>query len=289
MSSVIGFDLGGTKSFIAEYDADTWELRRKEKVPTEAHRGWRVVLDDVTALIGKYRTGDVRAVGFGVPGLVRQPEGFLINAPNIPGAKHVALKNLLEERLELPVFLDNDANCFALAEARLGAGKGEKVVIGITVGTGVGGGIVVDGRLFRGAHGYAGEIGHMLLVPGEVPYASDDRRGTVEQYVSGTAMGKRCEEARRPEDYLRGQVCAFMQPHIFREVSWLCCNLTHAFDPSCIVFGGSTGCALKPHLAAVEKNMKEWLLPETPMPALAIGMLEDAATLGAALLCVEKI
>lgn len=194
---------------------------------------------------------------------------------------------MLEDRFDLPVFVENDVRCFTLSEAQLGAGKGKKVVVGITLGTGVGGGIVIDGQIFHGHHGYAGEIGHMLLKPGEPPFTTKDMRGDVEQFISGTAMGKRCEEAKSPEDYLKdGGACAFMQPSLFKEFAWTVASLTYLLDPSVIVIGGSAGRALKPHLKAVEKELKQWLLPHTPMPELAIAKLEHPGTLGAALLTV---
>lgn len=282
--SIIGFDLGGTKSAIARYDEDTWEIEAQERLPTHADRGFSHVLKDVLMIIERLRVPETRAIGIGVPGLVRQPDGVLLRAPNIPHSEHVPLKETLEEALKLPVFVDNDANCFALAEALSGAGKGHRIVVGITMGTGVGGGIVIDGNIFHGEHGYAAELGHMLLQPGHPPYRTSDQRGDAEQFLSGTALRKRCEEAKRPEDYLEGEVCAFLHEEIFREAAWLCANLTHVLDPGIIVFGGSTGRALKPHLSAVQRELKEWLLPETPLPPLTVSTLSDAATLGAALL-----
>jgi glucokinase len=219
-----------------------------------------------------------------VPGPVEQPEGVLVRAPNIPKSEHVKLKSILSKELGLDVAVENDARCFALGEAMLGAGKGHKVVFGITIGTGVGGGLVVDGKIYGGAHGFAGEIGHMLLMPGEPPCETDDKRGTIEQFLSGTAFAERCKAAATPDDYLKGEACAFLHPEIFKEIAWLCTNVTHAYDPSVIVFGGSTGKALKPHIKAIEKELKRWLLPPVPSPLLAIAEREHPGALGAALL-----
>lgn len=282
--NVVGFDLGGTKSAVARYRIGTWECEAHQRLPTHAERGFVHVLEDALALIEKMRTPGTQSLGFGVPGLVEQPAGTLLRAPNIPGSERIPLKRTLEERLHLPVAVDNDANCFALAEAKAGAGRGARVVIGVTLGTGVGGGIVIDGKLERGSHGYAAEIGHMLLRPGDPPFKTPDRRGDAEQFLSGTALGKRCAAAKRPQDYLEGEVCAFLRPEVFREVAWLCTNLTHLLDPDVIVFGGSTGRALTPHLAEIERELMKWLLPGTPLPRLAVAKLKDAATLGAALL-----
>ncbi|MFA7681840.1 MAG: ROK family protein [Candidatus Peribacteraceae bacterium] len=284
MSSLLGIDLGGTKIAAARYDAQTWDMQEEERTPTRSGKSFDTVAEDIIALAQKLRSDDTTALGIGVPGLVRHPEGVLVTLPNIPHAEEYPLKQKLTEALALPVAVGNDANCFTLAEAHCGAGKGKDVVVGITMGTGVGGGIVVDGKIYRGSHGCAAEIGHMLLQPGQPPFKTTDKRGDIEQFLSGTAMGKRCEEAQRPEDYLKGEVCAFLRPEIFREVAWMCVNLIHLLDPAVIIFGGSAGRALEPHLDAIKEELKQWMLPRTPAPELTIAILPNAATLGAALL-----
>ena len=90
------------------------------------------------------------------------------------------------------------------------------------------------------------------------------------------------------EDYLEGEVCSFLQPQIFKEVAWMCVNLIHLLDPSIIVFGGSAGRALKPHIKDIEKELVHWLLPGTPLPKLSIASLTDAGTRGAALLVNDE-
>ncbi len=283
--SIIGFDLGGTKSAVARFTKGSWALEEYERLPTDTSRGFEGVFGDSVALIRRFLTKETVAIGIGVPGLLRQPEGHLIHAPNIPGGTDIAFRKMFEQEFDIPVFVENDVRCFTLAEATMGAGKGKRVVVGLTLGTGVGGGIVIDGKIFHGEHGYAGEIGHMLLRPGEPPYKTKDMRGDVEQFISGTAMGKRCEEAKSPEDYLKdGGACSFMQPSLFKEVAWTIASLTYLIDPSIIVIGGSAGRALKPHLKSVEKELKQWLLPHTPPPEIAIAQLEHPGTLGAALL-----
>lgn len=282
-SNVIGVDLGGTKIAVARYDAKTMERQAEERVPTHAERGFAQVIDDVVHTVEKLRDAKTTGVGIGVPGLIRQPAGVIINTPNIPGGKEVPLKDMLAERLGLPVAVENDANCFALAEAQLGAGKGKSVVVGVTMGTGVGGGIVIDGKVYRGSNGFAAEVGHMLLRPGEPPFTTDDKRGEVEQFISGTAMGKRCTEAKTPQDYLEGEVCAFLQPEVFREVAWFVTNLTYLLDPSIIIFGGSAGLPLKNHFDKIFAELKTWTLPGTPLPLLAVAQVADAGIVGAAL------
>jgi predicted NBD/HSP70 family sugar kinase len=109
----------------------------------------------------------------------------------------------------------------------------------------------------------------------------------VEQFLSGTALGRRCEQAKTPNDYLEGEACAFLHPEFFKECAWMCVNLTHMLNPSVIVFGGTTGRALKPHLHTISTELKKWMLPDTPLPVLSVALLKDAATRGAAMLAID--
>ena len=286
-SSVIGVDLGGTKIRIARYDLKTWEMQAAEEQMTHANQEFPHVMDDMVKLVEQLCARETLGVGFGLPGLILQPSGVIHRMPNIPGGENVPFRMEMQKRLKLPITVENDVNCFTFAEALHGAGKGKRVVVGIAMGTGVGGGIVIDGKLYHGEHGFAAEVGHMLLRPGEPPYKTEDRRGEVEQFLSGSAMGKRCSEAKRPEEYLQGEVCTFLQPTIFREVAWLCVNLIHLLDPSIIVFAGSAGRALTPHLENIRAEIAQWILPGTPLPPLAVAALKDAATRGAALLVAQ--
>ena len=282
--TVIGFDLGGTKSAVAVYDKNSWEELSYERIATNADRGFSAVLDGAMTQIEKVWQKDTIGVGFGVAGLLAHPEGLLLSSPNIPGSVNIPLKKLLTARFNTAVEVENDSRCFTLAEAVAGAGKGKRVVVGVTMGTGVGGGIIIEGKVMHGEHGFAGEIGHMLLRPGEPPFPTKDIRGEAEQFFSGTAMGKRCAAANKPEEYLEGQACSFLHPHLFREIAWMVTNLTYAVDPSIIVFGGSAGLALKPHLKEIRAELRNWLLPHTPEPELATAMCAHPGTLGAALL-----
>ncbi len=287
--SILGIDLGGTKTAVALFDATTFERLSEGISPTNAVRGYPAVKEDLLRTISAYRTPDTVAIGLGVPGLIDLASGRIMTMPNIPGADGADLRGDIAAFTGLPVVIENDARCFAFSEALVGAGKGRRVVIGVTLGTGVGGGIVVDKKIMRGEHGTAGEIGHMLLVPGQPPYESVNKRGEVEQFLSGTALGKRCAEAKRPQDYLEGGACSFLHPQVFREIAWLVASLTSAFDPSIIVFGGSVGRALGPHMKDIASEVRKWLLPKSPAPDLVCGSLDDAARRGAALLAREVV
>lgn len=240
--------------------------------------------EDLLKIIDDLREADTVSIGLGVPGFVDAASGKVVRMPNIPGAEGADVRGAIAKHTSLPVTIDNDARCFAFAEAKLGAGKGHPVVIGVTFGTGVGGGIVSHGQLLRGAHGFAGEFGHMLLVPGKPPTDTDDRRGEVEQFLSGTALHLRCPDAEKPSEYLEGMRCASLHPSVIREIAWFVASLASAFDPSIVVFGGSVGKALKLHLPAVRVELIRWLLPGMPPPLIDCGSLDGASLLGAVLM-----
>ncbi|MFH0851441.1 MAG: ROK family protein [Candidatus Peregrinibacteria bacterium] len=286
MPSVLGIDLGGTKLAIARFDASTWQEQETRVTPT-AGKNFPAIAEELRALIAAFRRPDTRAIGIGVPGLVERT-GRIHTTPNIPGGDGFPLLDTLQESADLPIMIENDSACFALAEALRGAGKGHSVVVGITMGTGVGGGIVVDGKIFGGNSGCSAEFGHMLLRPGESPGGIRGGRGEIEEYLSGTALRRRCPAAKRPEDTLTGPACTHLHDTIIREIAWMCTSLIHCLDPGIIVFGGSAGRALKPHLPAIEKELKRWMLPKSEPPKLAIGTLDHAGTLGAALLMNAK-
>lgn len=281
--SLLGVDVGGTKIALSLFEATTLEPLRSVIVPTEAEQGFAHVQDRLLALIQPMLEPHTVAVGLGVPGFIDHTSGKIVTMPNIAGAEGADPARFLSRKIGLPVTIENDARCFAYAEALLGAGKGKRVVLGVTLGTGVGGGIVIDGDLFYGSRGFAGEVGHMLLKPGEPPFATTDKRGEVEQFLSGTALGKRCANASKPSDYLEGTVCGSLHPELFREIAWFVVNAMHLVDPSIVVFGGSVGKALSPHLSAITQELKQWLLPGITPPELACGTLEHASAVGAAL------
>ncbi|MDD5054761.1 MAG: ROK family protein [Candidatus Peribacteraceae bacterium] len=287
--SILGVDVGGTKIALCLFEAGTLAPRKSTVVPTEADRGFLHVQDRLLSLIKPMLEPHTLAVGLGVPGFIDHASGKIVTLPNIPGAEGAHPADWLSKRISLPVTVENDARCFAYAEALLGAGKGKRVVLGVTLGTGVGGGLVIDGELFYGARGFAGEVGHMLLKPGEPPFETADKRGEVEQFLSGTALGKRCAQATNPQDYLDGSACNFLHADLYREIAWFIVNVMHLVDPSVIVLGGSVGKALTPHIRSITEELKHWLLPGITPPELVCGTREHASATGAALRAKDAV
>lgn len=285
MASIVGIDIGGTKVAGVRYDSASWKPQDERYIQTNAKRGLPAVLEDVAAMILELKAEDTIAVGVGVPGPVQ--DGVLRIAPNIPQSNGVDVQKFLASKTGMQVTVCNDNQGFAYAEATRGVGKGKHVVVALALGTGVGGGIVINGKIVQGAHGSAGEFGHTLLVPGHPPFESDDKRGDVEQFLSGSAWKKRCAAAKKPEDFMEGDVCSFLHPLVYKETAWICTNLIYALDPDVIVIGGSAGRSLENHHDEILAELKQWILPGTPIPDISVTKLKGAGMLGAALLAAE--
>jgi len=192
----LGIDLGGTKIEIVALGADgAFTLRRRVSTPSGYDDTVQAIFDLV---VGAEQTlGGRGSVGVGIPGVISPDTGLVKNANSISLNGHQFDKDL-SAKLARPVRVNNDANCFALSEASDGAGAGYKTVFGVIVGTGCGGGIVVDGKLIEGPHMVAGEWGHVPLPwpkPDELPGIPCwcGQEGCLERYISGTALAMDCD------------------------------------------------------------------------------------------------
>jgi glucokinase len=194
----IGVDLGGTNLRIAAVDdtgARLEDCNSAALVERGPHYIVAEIADTVTALGSRFAaTHRLRGVGLGVPGIIDLESGSIHSAGNLPGWSNYPLLREMQSRVGLPVVLENDANCAALGEKWLGAGREVDDLCMITLGTGVGGGFVVNGKPWHGVTGMAGEIGHMTVVPDGFACACGSR-GCLEQYASARAIRRMAEEA----------------------------------------------------------------------------------------------
>ena len=194
----IGVDLGGTNLRIAAVDANG-KILEKITTGTEVSRGRDQVIFELTKSIrevmSKFRpAGHLAGIGIGIPGIIDMQSGTLRESPNLPGWQDYPVKDEIERKLGTTVILENDANAAALGEKWLGAGNTVDDLCMITLGTGVGGGIVLQGRIWHGMTGMAGEMGHVTVEPNGVRCGCGGR-GCVEQYASATAIKRMAIEA----------------------------------------------------------------------------------------------
>jgi glucokinase len=198
MDFAIAVDLGGTNLRIAAI-GETGELWEKLTTGTKVALGRDAVIGEMTSAIREmenkfHASGRLLGVGIGIPGIIDQRSGMLRESPNLPGWHDYPVRQEIERRLETAVALENDANCAALGEAWLGAAKDAEHMCILTLGTGIGGGIVLGGRVWRGLTGMAGEVGHITVVP-DGPKCKCGNNGCVEQFASATAIVRMAREA----------------------------------------------------------------------------------------------
>jgi glucokinase len=187
----IGVDMGGTKLLAGAVDANLAVHRRAQR--SVAGLDQSSLLDVVVDAVEEAREsagGDVEAIGFGIPALIDQRIGRAVFSVHLPLAD-VPFADIMAERLGLPVFVDNDCNAAALAEHRAGAARGCQEAVVLTIGTGIGGGLILGGELYRGALGAAGELGHVVIdMDGPPCQGNCPSHGCVESLASGTALAR---------------------------------------------------------------------------------------------------
>ncbi len=189
----IGVDLGGTNIAVGLVDLETRQIVKKDSVKTNAPRSCEEISDDVVTLTKKFcslegiRVSDLLWIGASAPGTVK--DGVVVSAVNL-GWTNAPFAEILSRKTGVATYLSNDANSAAYAEALWGAGEGASSLIAFTLGTGVGGGIVFDGRIWEGNNGFAGELGHMIIEPNGRPCGCG-KRGCIEAYASATALVSR--------------------------------------------------------------------------------------------------
>jgi glucokinase len=195
----IGVDLGGTKILAGVFQAGL-RLVTTTKTSTKADRGPKAVIERIARTVrdaideADLEPRQIRAVGIGVPGSINAEEGRVIFSPNLPGWEDIPIKRELEKALDLPVFVENDANVCTLGVHVGELGGKPRYLVGIFLGTGIGGGLILDGRLHSGFNHTAGEIGHMILEVGG-PKCGCGNRGCFEALASRSAIVRRIQSA----------------------------------------------------------------------------------------------
>ncbi len=309
-ASVVGVDIGGTKVLAGVVDADGHVLRRVRKQTPHRSKSPDVVEDTIAeAVLELTAAHPVGAVGVGAAGFVDASGSTVRFSPHLSW-RDEPLRDALATRLGVPVLLDNDANATAWAEFRFGAGRGHRQLLCVTLGTGIGGALVVDGSLFRGANGMAGEFGHMQLVQAG-RRCECGNRGCWEQYTSGHALVREARElvaSQSPAAHLLRERVGDDPDRVTRQVvtdaaragdaaavellgelgGWLgtgLAGLTAAFDPEVIIVGGGTSQAgdllLEPARAVLRRTLAgRGFRPEPAIVPAALGV--DAGFVGAA-------
>lgn len=292
----IGIDLGGTKTEAVILDGQG-EILKRQRVPTEQGKGYEhivKVMDRLYKSMSEAIKGEEHTLGIGTPGytngrgLIKNSSLLCLNdRPLIPDFERVSGKTSET---------DNDANCFAVAEALLGAGKGQDVVFGVIMGTGCGGGVVVNKRILRGHQYLGGEIGHAVLHPGGRPCFCGNR-GCVERYISGTGIekgyldltGERKKLEEIVSDYRGGDAASSeIMENFLADFGLAMSTVINFLDPDMIVLGGGVSNIDELYTLGIEQVRKN-VFKEDPDIMISKNMHGDSAgVLGAALLPETK-
>ncbi|WP_232524785.1 ROK family glucokinase [Nocardioides mangrovicus] len=304
----VGIDIGGTKVLAGVVDqfGHVVEVKRRATLGHDV----RAVEDTIVELIREFAEDhEIAAAGIGAAGFVDATRSTVMFSPHLDWRRE-PLRDRVMARVRVPVVVDNDANAAALAECRFGAGVGHRFVLCVTLGTGIGGALVMDNRVFRGANGMAGEFGHVQVVP-DGHRCECGNRGCWEQYASGNALVREARQliaqnspvAHHLRDLVEGDPARLSGPQITEAAragdalsleliadvgEWLgvgLAGMAASFDPSCIIVGGGVSAAgdllLEPTRRAFARHLTgRGHRPEPPIHAAALG--PDAGFIGAA-------
>ncbi len=299
-SYVIGIDVGGTNIKLGLVDSQG-KITARNNFLTAPYASSKKSLINALAVAIKelIRRGEVDkksilGIGIGLPGLIDPAKGMVNFLPNIPGWKNVPLKEILEKKLHLPVFLDNDAKVVALGEWKLGAGKGFEHLVCLTLGTGVGSGLILDGRLYRGQTNTAGELGHVPLnEKGPLCHCGGSaclERTIGNRYLSEKAAQVYGKEMTPEQMGQRAQAGDARALRFWKEAATHLANglvsVVNLLNPRCIVIGGGVA----NNFPYMEKTIKTVLkkralkIPVKPLLIKKSLLGEDAGILGAQVL-----
>ena len=317
---VVGVDMGGTKLLAAVINAKG-EIVQQAKRATKPKKGPEEVIERITRCIreaidgAELKPSQIRAIGIGSPGPLDPETGVIIFAPNL-GWSNVPLKAKLEANLSIPTFVDNDVNVGTLGEYAFGAGQGVKNLVGIFVGTGIGGGIILDGKLFHGVNKTAGEVGHMIVeVKG--PRCSCGNFGCLEAVASRTAITRDLQKAILKKgkkskltelnggnlDLIRSKAIARAVKHgdkptikvVQRAAKYLgisVASIVHFLNPEMVVLGGGVVEAMGDSLLdPIRHAAAEYALPTTMdgVQIVAATLGDNAGVIGASVLARERL
>jgi glucokinase len=314
--AVLGVDIGGTKVAVGLVDRDG-KILAQGRMPMAANGTAEAALQAVTGAIDSLSSstesgGTWQSIGICAPGPLDPTTGVVLNPPNLPCWRNFPLAEKIADRYGLPVRLDNDANAAALAETRWGAARGFRYVFYATIGTGIGTGIVLDGRVYHGNTGSAGEGGH-VSIDYRGPLCSCGKRGCIEVLAAGPAIGARAraklgaESSRHSSilDLAQGNVAAVTSELVgqaygagdplAREIlletvevltPWLG-NIVDLLDPDVLVMGGGVAAMLKPFFNEIKNRLPAWCVNPRAcdIPLLMAHYGADAGIAGGAALC----
>lgn len=292
----IGIDLGGTQLRVALVD-DEGQVVKRSATRTDVPGGPEAVIRQMLALVSDITTdkrANVRAVGICSPGPLDSDTGTIIDIPSMPSFINVPLRDTLARALNLPVSLENDAQTAAYGEWKHGAGQGLNHLVYITVSTGIGGGVIADGKLLRGRRGMASHIGHLMIDP-HGPRCDCGGTGCIEAMACGTVFSRLAREqgfvdgAAATEAARKGDSTALaLLQHEAEILGYGFATLLHLYSPERLIIGGGLSSALDLMLPAIRQQIERHAMPafrDVDIVRAALG--DNAGLVGAAAIARE--
>lgn len=297
MKKYIGVDLGGTQARAAIVSEDGKILQIVTN-PSKAQEDAQTIVDNLVSTIQQLDLDDsVVGIGLGVPGPVDTINGKMVMATNIPALSGYNMQQAISERLNLPTFMDNDANVAGLAEALVGAGKDKPIVYYVTHSTGIGGALIVHGQCISGAHGHAGEIGN-IIIDRQRKKINNLNAGSIETEASGPAILRRAQEKVSSDikntkelfDLARenNEQAMMLVDEIAHDFAIMLSSIAHVVDPDAFVFGGGVTKSKDVYFDKVIKYFKNHVHKHMRDTEFLFAQLEEPGIVGAAMLPKSK-
>ncbi len=303
---IVGVDFGGTTFTVGLVDAESGEILREEQHETRAWEGFEKITSRVAEVVNFIKE-DAEAVGIGSPGSILN--GVVKFSPNLPDWRDVPLADRVRELTDLPTFVENDANAFVLGEKWFGAGKGYDHIVALTLGTGVGGGVITHGILLKGYLGIGAELGHVIVEPNG-PKCGCGNYGCLEAIASATAMVRMAKELKdefpNSEIFKSNEISARVIMDAARDGDELgrkirdraidalaraIAGFAHIFNPQIVILGGGVSRAGDVLLKPLRKKVKGYLMPSfiNTFEVVISPLLDKAGVLGAASVALENL
>ena len=278
-NSIIGIDLGGTK--ISAGIVTGTELLKISSRKINSGGSVEEVLDDLFSVTDEIMNDSVTSIGIGVPGLVDVEKGMVFDVMNIPSWKEVALQNHMQERYHLPIYINNDANCFALGEYYFGKGKGFNSVIGLTIGTGLGSGLILNKKLFTGKNFGAGEFGMIDYLDHVYEYYASGQYFNNVYHIDGEIVFQRAKKGDREALNMYEE----MGLHLGNAIK----TILYALDVELIVLGGSVRHAYPYFSKPMWRQIKTCAFKKSAENLkIEVSELNNSGILGAAALALQQ-
>ncbi|ABR30996.1 glucokinase [Thermosipho melanesiensis] len=304
---IVGVDLGGTFVKIGLVNEKSGKILKKTTIETKVELGGKTVVKRIAEAITNLTNNDFYAVGIGSPGSIDKERGIVRFSPNFPDWHNFELAPKLSKLLNKNVYVENDANSFVLGEKWFGAGKGKKHIVALTLGTGVGGGVISHNILITGKDGIGAELGHVIINPNG-PLCGCGNYGCLEAYASATAIVRMAKERRKkfPDSVifkdeitaknifeavkLNDRLAVIIRNEVVEALSIGITSFIHIFNPEVVIIGGGVSRAGEILFEPLRRRVEELVMPtfKGTYKIVQSPLVENAGILGAASIVLQR-